>query len=221
VSATSVLLADDHPVFLHGLQTLLRSEQDFAVVAVCSNGHDALQALRELEPDLAVLALGLPGLSGLEVLDALQPEERGTRVVVLAAAATDPEFTRVAGAGAWGILSKDITVDQLLRCLRAVAAGRQGRPQDGVAAAPEREAERPSAEASDLAALTAREREIAGVVAQGLSNSQIARQLCIAEGTVKVHLAKIFEKLAIANRTELARMHLQTDAVMKDLRGRR
>ncbi len=216
-----ILLADDHPVFLNGLQNLLRSEQDFAVVAVCSNGHDALQALRELEPDLAVLALRLPGLSGLEVLDALQPEECGTRVVVLTAAGTDPEITRAAGAGAWGVLSKTITADQLLRCLRAVAAGRRGRPREGVAAAPKREAARPSAEASDMAALTAREREIAGVVAQGLSNSQIARQLCIAEGTVKVHLSKIFEKLAIANRTELARMHLRAGAVVKDLRGRR
>jgi DNA-binding NarL/FixJ family response regulator len=199
-----VLLADDHPVVLDGLQALLRTTQEFQVAAVCSNGLEALDRIRALEPDLTVLDNLMPDLSGVEIVETLNGDGIGTRVVLLSGSITDEQITRAADAGAWGIMLKDTAVEDLLDCLHCVNVGRRWLPRDVVHAAFEREAARREDKEEYTRVLTSREQEIAALVAQGLSNKHIARKTGISDGTVKIHLHNIFQKLGISNRTALA-----------------
>jgi DNA-binding NarL/FixJ family response regulator len=146
----------------------------------------------------------MPGMTGLEVLEALEDEGLRTRVVLLTASATDSQIASAVGRGAWGIMLKESAGDDLLGCLRGVLAGERYLPPELVSPALAREAERQAATERVEDLLTAREREIATLVAEGLSNKQIARQVNISVGTVKIHLHNAYQKLGIPNRTALA-----------------
>jgi DNA-binding NarL/FixJ family response regulator len=198
-----VLVADDHPVVLSGLHALLGTAPEFQVVALCSTGREALEKIRTFEPELAVLDVRMPDLTGVEIVEILDKEGLGTRVVLLSASLTDAQITRAVNAGAWGIVLKDTAVEELLDCLSNVAAGRRWLPQDIVGAL-EREAARRGDQDEYGRSLTSREQEIAALVAEGLSNKEIARKAGISEGTVKLHLHNIYQKLGVSNRTALA-----------------
>ena len=202
--ALTVLLADDHPIVLSGLKALLGSRTDFQVVAACSDGSEALHCLRELEPYLGVLDIQMPGLSGIEVLQITESEGLRTRIVFLTASATDKNVTEAVFGGAWGIVLKDVAAQELIDCLKKVAAGDQWLPSKLVTSAFEREAARRNDSERVAKLLTVREQEIAKFVAAGLSNKQIARKASISEGTVKIHLHNAYQKLGVSNRTALA-----------------
>jgi RNA polymerase sigma factor (sigma-70 family) len=206
--ALRVILADDHPVFLSGLRALLQTDPMFEVVDSCPDGKAALQAILVSKPDLAVLDVSMPGCTGVEVLAELGSRSLSTRVILLTASAGDHEIVEAVARGAYGLMLKDAAADTLLECMRSVSVGRRWLPSDLVEAAVERE-EGKRAKVSQLDnALTAREREIVTLVAEGQSNKEIARQLGLTDGTVKIHLHNIYRKLEVSNRTSLTALAL-------------
>jgi len=206
-SRATVLLADDHPVVLHGLAALLAAHPQFEVVATMSDGAAALAGILDRRPALAVLDVNMPGLSGIEIVQRLQGVTAPTRVVVLSASVTEEQVAAAYVAGAAGLLFKDAAADQLAECLGAVLTGERRFPSALLNA---------GARAQDLAPqdgyaarLTARERELVDLVAEGLPNKVIARRLGLSDGTVKVHLHNVYQKLGVDNRTTLAALALR------------
>ncbi len=201
--ALHVVLADDHPVFLTGLQSLIGTDPSFDVVATCSDGRSALQAILETQPDLAVLDISMPSLTGIEVLAGVRSRGLKTRVIFLTASAGDHQIVQAILHGADGLMLKDTAADALLECMRAVSTGRRWVPDDLITSALKREEGRRAAAHQIENGLTPREREIVTLTADGQSNKEIARQIGITEGTVKLHLHKIYQKLGISNRASL------------------
>ena len=199
----SVTIADDHPIVLLGLDGLLRASERFEVVSVSFNGLDALDALRNIEPDLAVLDICMPGLTGLQVLQHVEHEGLRTRIVFLTASATDDQILTAVTHGVWAIMLKEAAAE-LVNCLEDVAMGERWLPPELVSPALSREVDRLNETERLDNVLTAREREISILVADGLSNKEIARRTNIAEGTVKIHLHNAYQKLGLSNRTSLA-----------------
>jgi DNA-binding NarL/FixJ family response regulator len=202
----SVVLADDHPAILLGVAELLRSKRDIKVAATCSNGTAAMEAIRQLAPTVAVLDFFMPGLNGLEVLANLSAERSVTSAVFLTATATDKQLLTAVSRGAKGIVLKETALDELVECIRVVAGGREWLPPSLIDAAFEREAARQAVSTHLAQSLTCRERQIVLLVAEGLSNKEMCRRLGLSEGTVKIHLHNIYEKVGINNRTALAAM---------------
>jgi two-component system nitrate/nitrite response regulator NarL len=199
----SIVVADDHPVVLHGAAGILRTQPDLNVVATCRDGMAAVDAILQLAPDVAVLDFAMPKLNGLEVLSKIAVDGCKTKVVILTAVATDAEILAAVAHGAKGIMLKDAAADSLVDCVRAVAAGKQWFPTDVLEVALQREAQRPAEPDSYVKRLTAREQQIVLLVADGLSNKEIARRIDLTEGTIKIHLHNIYEKLDVPNRTAL------------------
>jgi DNA-binding NarL/FixJ family response regulator len=204
--ALHIVLADDHPLVLRGLVDLLASEEDLVVVATCGNGIEALEAVRRHAPDIAVLDVAMPGLSGLEVLAALVAENSKVRTVLLTASLADDQMFDAISRGVSGLVLKDAAPDALVDCLREVGAGRRWLPTEPVKAALGREAARRPAGRQLFKDLTPRELQIAKMVVDGSSNKHIARRIGTTEGTVKLHLHNIYQKLGVGNRTMLARL---------------
>ncbi|WP_414475526.1 response regulator [Microvirga sp. M2] len=203
-----VVLADDHPIFLDGLANLIGTSRMFEIVALCNDGACALQAIRENKPDLAVLDIAMPHLTGLEVLDTVRSEHLDARVVFLTASATDEQLLGAIEKGAAGILLKDTVATTLLECLVAVSSGGTWQLPLSLGEAAERETQRRRKVERLNRILTPRELEVIMLVAEGLSNKEIARRTNVTEGTIKLHLHNIYGKLGVANRTALTRIAL-------------
>jgi two-component system nitrate/nitrite response regulator NarL len=204
VPSCSVIVADDHPVMLHGLVDILRACPALDVVAACPDGIAALEAIRQFSPDVAVLDITMPGANGLQILETITAEGCRTKIVYITGSITDAQVLIAVGHGAKAIVFKDAAPDDLVHCVRMVADGGKWFPPDLIEAALERESGRQLPREAPDRVLTAREREIALLVADGLSNKQVAERLAIAEGTVKIHLHNIYRKAGMQNRTALA-----------------
>jgi two-component system nitrate/nitrite response regulator NarL len=200
----SLVIADDHPVVLQGLSALLRQHGGFKLIKVCANGAECIEAIRRFSPDLALLDMNMPPPNGLEVLKAVTAERLATRIVFLAGSPSDREVITAVAGGAFGIMLKESAPDALINCLRAVASGYKWHPPELVDAALERARERRREFARVDDALTRREREVMLLVADGLSNKEVGRRLNVSEGTVKIHLHTIYQKVSVNNRTALA-----------------
>jgi RNA polymerase sigma factor (sigma-70 family) len=200
----SIVVADDHPVVLHGLADVLRANSDMNVVAVCSDGATALEAIRKWSPNVAVLDILMPGLTGLDVLARIVADGLATKVVFLTATASDAQLVRAVSDGAQAIVLKEEALSELVQCIRAVAEGRVWLPLAVINAALEREAKRRSKSQILTQLLTIRERQVVLLIADGLSNKEVGRRLQVSEGTVKIHLHNIYQKLQVNNRTALA-----------------
>ncbi len=203
MNAATVILADDHPIVLDGLAQLFRLEEGLEVVARCRDGEETLRAVLELAPDVLVLDVRMPRMDGLEVLQAMSRQGIETQVVVLTAGIEDEQLLEAIRAGARGVVLKDMAPQLLVDAVRAVLAGGQWleRGLGGRALTRLLQRERGLVEISRR--LTPRELEILRMVARGLRNRAIAEQLFITEGTVKVHLHNIYEKLGVDGRVEL------------------
>ncbi len=196
-----VVLADDHPLVLEGLRAMLQAEEDIEVLAAVTDGSELIPIVERYRPDVVVLDLQMPGLSGWDCLEAIRRASPGTRILILTAFG-DGEFIQMAiEREADGFVLKTESPQQTLTAIRQVAQGHLVFPQ-----AARRWLGRRLPEG--LAALTDREREILALVAEGLSNAQIARRLGIRVATVKFHLQNVFQKLGVRNRTEAARFYL-------------
>jgi two-component system nitrate/nitrite response regulator NarL len=207
MGGVSIIIADRHPVFLSGLISVLREQDDFHIVASCSDGTKCLRAIRKLSPQIAILDISMPGLSGLEILATAASEGLCTRVLFLTASVEANELATAAARGAYGVVSKDASPETLIHCLRRVADGRRMLPFVSSSEEP-RQVQGHGVRNGDaqnmLALLTERERQIMQLVSEGLSNKEIGHWLDISDGTIKVHLHNMYQKLAINNRTTLA-----------------
>jgi RNA polymerase sigma factor (sigma-70 family) len=207
MGCVSIVVADRYPVFLRGLIDVIGEQDDFHIVASCCDGPKCIRAIRNLSPQITLLDISIPGLSGLEILGTVASEGLRTRVLLLTASVEANELATAAARGAYGVVHKDASPEILVRCLRRVASGRRMFPFVSSDEKP-RQAQKRGARNGDaqnmLSMLTERERQIMQLVSEGLSNKGIGHRLDISDGTIKVHLHNIYQKLAINNRTTLA-----------------
>ncbi|MFB9967758.1 response regulator [Sinosporangium siamense] len=226
-----VLIADDHPIVREGLRTFLDLQDDIEVVGEAANGAEAVALVESLAPDVLLLDLKMPVLDGLGALSALAaaggspapdrsqgPEAPGcgggTRVLVLTSVSDRGDVVPAMRAGAAGFLYKDVDPPALVHAIRAVHGGQvllapeaasavltsppPGGPGGGAVEAARRGEEWP------VAPLTDREREVLALIALGRSNREIARELTVAEKTVKTHVSNVLMKLGVQDRTQAA-----------------
>lgn len=192
-----ILIADDHPIVRQGLRTFLDIQPGLSVVAEARDGDEALALIAAHEPDVVLLDLKMPGSDGLTVLSRLARSDHTAKVVVLTSVTEASRVGEAVASGAAGFLYKDIDPESLAQAIRSVADGQVIFAREAVAAMT-------APEPGPAAALTAREREVLALVAAGRSNREIARQLSVAEKTVKTHLSSLFRKLGVADRTQAA-----------------
>jgi two-component system, NarL family, nitrate/nitrite response regulator NarL len=206
-----VLLVDDQPLFRRALASLIAGQLDMTVVGEAEDGQDALERVRALRPDIAVMDVEMPRASGVEGVRLIRAAGFDTKIVMLTVSEEDDDLFESIKAGANGYLLKNVRPEQLFDDLRGVMRGeapiapaiahkllealRDGGPRPRTAT---------SAEVAEGTALTPREAEILGHVANGLSNKEIAAQLTITEGTVKNHVHNALEKLHLSNRVQAA-----------------
>lgn len=194
----AVLLVDDHPVVRSGLAGLLSSHADIEVVGEASDGGEALLTAAETSPDVVLMDISMPGVDGIEATRRLLDSGYAGAVVMLTSFSDKTRVTEALRAGAIGYLLKDCEPDEVVAAIRSAAAGHS--PLDPRVAG----ALLPSREAAPGADLSAREREVLDLVAEGLANKQIARRLGITERTVKVHVGNVFRRIGVADRTSAA-----------------
>jgi DNA-binding NarL/FixJ family response regulator len=199
-----LVLADDHPIVLDGLRQLFANGRDFQVLACATNGEEALQAVRRLQPDILVLDLRMPGKDGLEVLREMQREALATRTVVLTALDNDDVLDAIS-LGAVGIVLKDMAAGLLVKCVREVYAGRKWLERGIAGRAVERFVKGEAGTRRMAEILTPREIQVARMVADGLPSKVVASRLAINEGTAKLHLHHVYEKLKLDGRMALVR----------------
>lgn len=200
--AIRVLVVDDHPVVRQGLRTFLSSLDGIEVVAEAAEGEEALRKLRHLRPDVALLDLVMPGTGGLAVLEQAAALDVGTRIIVLTSFAETDQVLPAVRAGAAGYLMKDAEPRELEEAIRAAHRG-ESLLHPRAAGAVLREVAEPRAVAPDPG-LTPREREVLALIARGLTNRLIARELAVAEKTVKTHVSHVLAKLGVTDRTQAA-----------------
>lgn len=199
-----VVLADDHALVLQGLCSMLDNEADMEVVATATDGAQLLEALRRHQPDVAVVDLQMPTVDGLTCLQRIRSEGLAVRVLVLSAFGDGASIQSAMEQQADGFALKTEPPQQTIAAIRQVYYGHMVFPQSA------RRWVMRQRETSDLIEdLSTREWEVLQLVAQGLSNPQIAETLHLSESTVKFHLQNIFQKLAVTNRTEAARYFYQ------------
>jgi DNA-binding NarL/FixJ family response regulator len=204
VSASSatirILTVDDHPLLRAGIEALVSSQADMAVVAECSNGRDAIQQFRALRPDVTLMDLQMPEMSGTDAIIAIRDEFPNARIIVLTTYAGDVQALRALQAGARGYLLKDAVQEELLDTIRAVHAGKKmlsAKVSLGIA------------EHATEDVLTKAEIDVLRLIAEGKANKQIADHLSIAEETVKSRVKNILSKLAADDRTHAAMIGLK------------
>ena len=197
-----VVIADRHPVMLQGLSSVLEVQRDFRVVARCGDGATCINAIRNFLPDIAILNVSMSDIGGLEILDMARSENLATRLVFFNAPVEERELEMLEAGGAHAFISDEVHPEVLVQTLRQVADGERLLPSSSSDQVVHRE-QNPIAE-KPVAALTDRERQIMRLVSEGLSNKEIGRRLSLSDGTIKVHLHHIFQKLEIYNRTALA-----------------
>ena len=202
-----VVLADDHPVVLAGIRALLNADPWVEVVGEATNGGEALPLIRSVAPDVAVIDVSMPGLNGLELTERLTVECPGTRVLVLTVHEDAAYVQPLLKAGARGYLLKRSAAEDLLRAVHAVATGGvyldpsvagHALGDGSAAAAGPRQAETGEA-------LSPRETETLRLIAQGLSNKEIARRFEVSVKSVETYKARAAEKLGLRSRAEIIR----------------
>lgn len=198
---TKVLVADDDPLTMAGITALL-DKSNFDVVATVNTGAAVLDTLASARPDLLILDNGMPERSGLDVLRTLRSRGDARPVVLLTGGLNDELAREAIQLSVNGIVIKATAPRDLLTCLESVMQGRRWLDQDVMQRVME-QAMSPGAPRDPFEALSGRERAVASLARRGLRNKEIADELGLTEGTVKVHLHKVFDKLNIRGRTEL------------------
>lgn len=197
-----VLIADDHPVVRQGLRTFLELLEDVEVLGEAVDGEDAVAKVRELLPEVVLLDLVMPRLDGIEAIRRIGAASPATRVVVLTSYADDDKVFAAVKAGAAGYLLKDVEPRELAEAIRRVSKG-EALLHPAVAAKLMQEFAQPERAASG-GPLTERELDVLRLIARGLANKEIARELVLSEKTVKTHVSNILAKLQLADRTQAA-----------------
>lgn len=203
-----VLLADDEPLIRVGIRTILSSDPEITVVAEAGDGHEAADLAARQRPDVALLDIQMPGADGLTAIDLVRRASPATAVAMLTTFGTDEYVARALDGGASGFLLKAATPRELLTGVRAVAEG-------GAYLSPKvtrrvitgfraRREARTHPDHERVAALSPRERQVLALLGSGLSNAEIARELHLAEDTVKTHVSAVYARLGVSNRVQAA-----------------
>ena len=205
--AIRIIVADDHQVVRTGFAALLETQPDFAVVGTACDGAEAVRMGRDLRPDVALVDVRMPGTDGIEATRQLTGSgQDGPRVLILTTFDLDEYVYDALCAGASGFLLKDVTAERLFDAVRVVAAGEALlAPTVTRRLISEFARLRPNAgarSAAGLAALTPRETQVLRLVAEGLSNPEIAARLVVTEETVKTHVSRVLSKLGLRDRTQ-------------------
>lgn len=194
-----VLIADDHGVIRDGLGRLIGALDDMDVVGLAADGAEAVEACRTVQPDVVLMDLEMPGVDGIEATRRILVDAPATAVLVLTSFSDRPRILGAIEAGACGYLLKDAASEEVAEGIRAAARGES--PLDPRAA---RTVLAARAEPDPAAGLSAREREVLGLLLEGLPNKLIARRLGISEKTVKSHLTNVFRAIDVTDRTQAA-----------------
>jgi len=202
-----VLLVDDENLVRAGFRLILEAEDDIEVVGEAANGAEAVEATKKLDPDVVLMDIQMPIKDGLAATDEIAALGRTetSRVIILTTFDLDEYVYKALRAGASGFLLKRARAADLVSGIRIVAAGEALLAPSVTRRLIDHFASRPSPRNEDLSlliSLTEREREVFELIAQGISNSEIADSLFLTEGTVKTHVKHIFEKLDIRDRTQ-------------------
>jgi two-component system nitrate/nitrite response regulator NarL len=214
-----ILLIDDHTLFRSGVRALLQRQPDFEVVDDAADGIEGFKRAKQHRPDVVLLDLNMPGLSGIETLQLLQQDLPDTAVIMLTVSEDVDELTRALREGACGYLLKNMEADALATMIRRAAEGesviadsmtqrliaqmRTPVREEDTAPPPSLEPRNsPASPASP--ALTPRERDIVRILSRGASNKDIARELDLAESTVKIHVRNVLRKLNLSSRVQIA-----------------
>ncbi len=222
-----IVVADDHEVVRAGFAAILDTQPDFTVLGTAADGTEAVRTCRERSPDVVLMDIRMPGMDGIEATRQLRSAGSGPRVLVLTTFDLDEYVYDALRAGASGFLLKDVTAERLFEAVRVVAAGeallapaitkkliaefarQRPRPAD------------PAQQLVPLAALTPRETEVLRLVAEGLSNPEIARRLVVTEETVKTHVSRVLAKLGLRDRTQAVVAAYESGLVVPGARERR
>ena len=211
---TSVVIVDDHAVVRQGIRAYLATQPDIEVVGEAGSGEEALKVVADTVPDVVLMDLIMPGMDGVEATRQVSRISPRTQVIVLTSFHDDVHIFPALKAGAQSYLLKDIGPMQLVEAIRVAARGEAVlHPQ--VAARLAQELRGPRAD-NTLTELTPREHEILRLIAEGLSNAEIAERLVISEKTVKGHVSNILSKLHVADRTQAAIYAWREGVVRRD-----
>lgn len=192
-----VLIADDHPVYRRGLERAVKERTELDLVAVCSDGRDALERIHELEPEVAIVDVRMPGLDGLKIVSAVKRDGLRTRVILLTGYEDSTAAYAALAQGAAGYVSKTSDNMELCDSIVRVARGETViAPQFAAGIATEIQMR----ESSGRPALTKRENEVLGRLAEGRTAQKIGEELHLSEATIKTHLHNLYEKLGVSDR---------------------
>ncbi|MFO1387731.1 two-component system response regulator NarL [Cellvibrio sp.] len=203
-NAASIMLVDDHPLLRKGLRQLISMDTDLEVVAEASSGADAITQGVELDPDLILLDLNMQGMNGLETLRNLRDQGVTSRIVMLTVSDADDDVLQAISLGADGYLLKDMEPEDLLEQIKRALNGKMVLSEKVTQILATAIRSPNNKDAGEIDALTQRELEILKLIAKGLSNKLIARELDISDGTVKVHVKHLLKKLHLRSRVEAA-----------------
>lgn len=206
-----ILLVDDHRMFRAGIKALIEAEGRMRVVGEAGSGDEAVDRVRELKPDVVVMDLSMPGSNGLEATRRIAALGLDTKVLVLTVHAEEEYLVPVVEAGASGYLTKTSADTDLLEALRVVARGQVFMPPKATTLLLQRYKERDDrqSDSGTLHALSAREREVLALTAEGFSSREIGEKLFISPKTVDTYRSRIMEKLGLSHRSELVRFALE------------
>ncbi|MHC0431379.1 response regulator [Streptomyces sp. O3] len=197
-----VLLVDDHQVVRRGLRTFLEIQDDIEVVGEASDGAEGVASAEELRPDVVLMDVKMPGMDGVEALRTLRERGNPAKILIVTSFTEQRTVVPALRAGAAGYVYKDVDPDALAGAIRSVHAGHVLlQPEVADALLSQQEHQGPQGRGG---ALTEREREVLGLIADGRSNREIARALVLSEKTVKTHVSNILMKLDLADRTQAA-----------------
>ncbi|MGW0998498.1 response regulator [Streptomyces sp. NPDC002520] len=203
-----VLIADDQQMVRQGFTVLLNTQPDIEVIGQAVDGRDAIAKVGELKPDVVLMDIRMPELGGIEATGRITEDHPGIRVLVLTTFDLDEYVYDALRAGASGFLLKDASADQLAEAVRVVAAGdallAPGVTRRLIAEFSRLDGSRRAPLKQRVGVLTERETEVLALIAQGLSNAEIAERLVVAEQTVKTHVGRILVKLGLRDRTQAA-----------------
>ena len=215
----SVVLVDDHEIVRNGVRAYLNTMPDFQVIGEASSGEEALQVVSELIPDIVLLDLILPGMDGVETTRRIKKLSPRTQVVVLTSYHEDVHIFPALKAGAISYILKDMKMDKLVEAVRRAAQGEVTlHPRVAVRVLQNLRGENADAEPL-FTELTERELDVLKLIANGMTNSQIAEKLVISENTVKGHVSNILSKLHVADRTQVAVYAWQKGIVHREQAG--